>query len=125
MIKKITVLGKDYKIVKKLPKKLSEKVTQEELNTYYGLCFMEEGLIWIHPKLTNEHFYRTLFHETGHATMYRNGVRFSGMIPMELEEILVETFASKEYETMKALIKEVLKHEDSELRDRLQSLIRD
>lgn len=119
MIKKVDVLGQKYKII------MSNKgITKDILDTCHGYCMRDEGLIWINPKLNLEHSYRTLFHEMGHAVMYRNGVAFSGSIPMELEEILVETFSSMQYEFLIHFLKGMLNYEDDILRREILSFIR-
>jgi len=119
-VKSASILGQRYKITTKTPKDL----TPEMVEGLYGHCNREEHIIWINEKLSMEQKYRTLFHEMGHSVMYRNGVAFSGAIPMELEEILVETFASMQYEFMRYFIKRMLKHEDNILRRELSSFVR-
>lgn len=103
-LKSVKVLGQKYKITSKAPKDLSP----EQVQGYFGTCDREKGSIWLNDRLDTEHKYRTLFHEMGHAVMYRNGVAFSGSVPIELEEILVETFASMQYEFLKEFLKKVL-----------------
>jgi len=119
-VKSASILGQRYKITTKTPKDL----TPEMVEGLYGHCNRENNTIWINDKLSLEQKYRTLFHEMGHSVMYRNGVAFSGAIPMELEEILVETFASMQYEFMRDFIKRMLKHEDNILRRELSSFVR-
>jgi len=120
-LKSVNILGQKYKITTKNPKGLSKEI----IDNYYGWIDKEKGSIWIKDTLTNEHKFRTLFHEMGHGVFYRNGINFSGLIPAELEEIIVETFASVMYEFMTDYIKGALKHEDHILRGKLQSLFRD
>lgn len=119
-VKSATILGQKYKVTTKTPKDLDP----ETAATLYGCCILDKNLIWINDKLNLEHKYRTLFHEMGHAVMYRNGVSFSGAIPMELEEILVETFASMQYEFMRDFLKGMLKHEDHILRREILAFVR-
>ena len=118
-IKKVNVLGQRYRVTTKNPKGMPS----EMLESHYGICDRESNSIWINEKLNTEHKYRTLFHEMGHATFYRSGISFSGAIPMELEEIIVEVFASQQYEFMEEFIKGLLKHEPSEIKDRLLAFI--
>ena len=118
-IKKVNILGQIYKVTTKTPKGMPEDMA----DNFYGHCERDKSLIWINNKLDNEHKYRTLFHEMGHATFYRSGVSFSGAIPMELEEIIVEVFASQQYEFMQDLIKGLLKYEPTEIKDRLLAII--
>ena len=117
-IKKVDILGQKFKVTHK-----NKGVSQEMVDTHYGTCNREEHTIWINEKLSTEHKYRTLFHEMGHATFYRSGVSFSGAIPMELEEILVEVFSSQQYEFMRDFIKELLKYEPTYIRQQLQDFI--
>ena len=119
-LKYTTILGQKYKISTKTPKDISP----ETLDQYHGYCQREKNFIWINDRLDMEHKYRTLFHEMGHAVMYRNGVTFSGAIPIEMEEILVETFASMQYEFMRDFLKGMLKYEDNILRGKLLAFVR-
>tara|TARA_R110000751_G_scaffold260103_1_gene359416 strand:+ start:161 stop:526 length:366 start_codon:yes stop_codon:yes gene_type:complete len=119
-IKRVNVLGQIYKV-----KSDNKKVPQDIIDSQYGHCDRDSSYIWINEKLSNEQKYRTLFHEMGHSVVYRNGVAFSGALPMELEEILVETFASMQYEFLRDLIKGLMKYEDiDDIKDRLSSIIR-
>lgn len=105
MFKKLNVLGKDYKITNKVP----VDIPLAELD-FMGLCMDDRGEIYINKEYKHgEKYWATLFHELGHATMYRNGIRNSGLIPIELEEIIVETMASVQYETTKQILKKVVK----------------
>ena len=114
-VKSVQILGQKYKITTKNPKGMTDDMAEN----YYGWIEKEKGSIWIKENLSLEHKYRTLMHEMGHGVFYRNGINFSGMIPAELEEIIVETFASMQYEFMRDFIKGVLKHEDNILRGKL------
>ena len=114
-VKSVQILGQKYKITTKNPKGMTDDMAEN----YYGWIEKEKGSIWIKGNLSLEHKYRTLMHEMGHGVFYRNGINFSGMIPAELEEIIVETFASMQYEFMRDFIKGVLKHEDNILRGKL------
>lgn len=114
-ITSVVILGQKYKISKKAP-------NGEVSDAFYGWIEFEKNKIWISDRLSLEHRLRTLFHEMGHGVFYRNGVKFSGMIPVELEEILVETFASMQYEFLKDLIKRLLKYEDNILRGKLLAI---
>ena len=118
-IKKVDILGQRYKVSTKTPKGL----TPEMVEAHYGHCDREASVIWINGKLNAEHKYRTLFHEMGHATFYRSGVSFSGAVPHELEEILVEVFASQQYEFMREYVKGLLKYEPTEIKKRLLAFI--
>lgn len=109
----VEVLGKKYKITKKFPKeKGKEDINKELQREFMGLFISDKDLIWINPKQSEEDQWRTLFHELGHATMFRNGVRFSGEVPDGLEEIIVETFASVFFECFNKLYPEFYREED-------------
>jgi len=119
-VKSVQILGQKYKVTIKTPK----GVDKDLLDQLYGYIDKEKEYIWINEKLNNEHFYRTLFHEMGHGVFYRNGINFSGMIPSELEEIIVETFASMQYEFMRDYLKGLLKYEDNILRGKISAFTR-
>lgn len=123
-VKKIDVLGRKYKITNKIPKKHPDLP-----DTYMGLCMDDIGLIYLNKDLREgEEYWTTLFHELGHAVMYRNGVRFSGAIPLELEEIIVETMASGYYNLFKQMLKELMKNANGSsdiYRDKILSFSRD
>lgn len=104
-VKSVNILGQRYSVSTKAPRDLSPE--QQEM--YFGQCDREKGKIWLQSKLNTEHKYRTLFHEMGHACFYRSGVSFSGMIPIEMEEIIVETFASMQYEFLRDFLKKAAK----------------
>lgn len=108
MLKKINVLGKDYKILKNIPKKWELEINEAE---FMGLCFDMKASIFVNPELTGEDYWTTLFHEVGHAVMYRSGVRNSGAITKEVEEIIVETMANVNY----VLFKEILKAKENKV----------
>lgn len=118
-LKHINILGQKYRVTTKTPKGMPAEL----LENHYGICDRESNSIWINEKLNSEHKYRTLFHEMGHATFYRSGISFSGAIPMELEEIIVEVFASQQYEFLRDLIKGLVKHEPTEIKERLLAII--
>lgn len=123
-VKRVDVLGRKYKISSKPPKKHPHLPME-----YMGLCMDDIAQIYLNPNLREgEEYWTTLFHEIGHAIMYRNGVRFSGAIPLELEEIIVETMASGYYSLMKQMFKEMMKDDDgtSDLyRDKILSFARE
>ena len=116
-VKKVSILGQKYKISTKTPKGMSDEMAEN----YYGWIEKDKGHIWIRKDLTLEQQYRTLMHEMGHGVFYRNGINFSGMIPGELEEIIVETFSSMQYEFLRDFIKGLMKYEDSILRGKLSA----
>lgn len=120
--KQIDILGKKYKI-KKMPKKY---MSGGEFD-YLGICDDRKALIYLNPKLQEgEDYFTTLLHEIGHAIMYRNGVRFNGMIPIELEEIIVETGANVFYGLLKQVLKDIEKSGSiTEVRDKIQAVCRD
>lgn len=108
MLKKVNILGKDYKITKELPKEaISQGFTED---SFMGLCMDDKSELYVNKAYPEgEKYWATLFHEINHGVFYRNGIRNSGLISMETEEIIVETMASVQYETTKAILKEILK----------------
>lgn len=118
-VKSVNILGQKYKVSTKNPKGMPP----EMVDAHYGHCDREASFIWINGKLNLEHKYRTLFHEMGHATFYRSGVSFSGAIPMELEEIIVEGFANQQYEFMRDYFKGLVRYEPTEIKKRLLAFI--
>lgn len=113
MFKKLNVLGKDYKISKKLSPDLAIQINEDD---FMGLCMDDRGEIFINKAYKHgEKYWATLFHELGHATMYRNGIRNSSLVPIELEEIIVETMASVQYSTTREILKKVVKLGDIDL----------
>ena len=121
MVKSVNILGQKIKVTTKTPRELD----QDTARLYYGHFDREKALIWINKDIkTNEVKFRTLFHEMGHVAFQRSGVSFSGAIPMELEEILVEVNANVFYEFMADLIKDCLKENDiTRLKNKLQAYI--
>ena len=79
---KISVFGKDIEVIFK---DLSD-------DGIYGKFESKESRIYIHQGLTNDDIEATLLHEIFHAICYRIGIRQA--LPHELEEILVESFAT-------------------------------
>ena len=103
---RLDVLGKRYKVTTKPPK--SDPLIPDN---YMGMCMDDIAHIYLNKDLREgEEYWTTLFHEMVHAVMYRNGIRFTGALPMELEEIIVETMAQAYYTTFKAMLKRLLDH---------------
>lgn len=123
-LKRVDILGKTYKVGEKLPK--SEKFAMIP-NEYMGLCMDDVAHIYLNSELREgEEYWTTLFHEFGHGVMYRNGLRFSGAIPMEIEEIIVETMANAYYGLFKTMLKDLTKDGNySVLRDKVRSFCRE
>lgn len=108
MLKKVNILGKDYKITRKLPIEAIKQGFSDD--SFMGLCMDAESTLYINKAYKGgEDYWATLFHEINHGVFYRNGVRNSGLIAIETEEIIVETMASVQYETTKAILKQILK----------------
>lgn len=117
-VKKVNILGEEYKIVRKLGKKYSESIPVDD---YYGLCLREEKLIFINPKLKGKEYYRTLLHEMGHALQEANGMVYTCVLDQNLEEMLVETNAKMAHRYTVDLIKHFLKEKDGNiLRSKLE-----
>ena len=120
-IKKVNVLGANYKIVSKISKK---EVDPEYLKALDGMCNCKAKKIWINPELSGGEKIRTILHEIGHATMDRNGIHYTDLIDANLEEIIVETMATSSYDFWTDRIKEILKlNEVTDIKDRLRSLL--
>ena len=80
---RITILGQKYRIIVN-----KHKLTNP---SYYGECDFEKKQIVINDELDIEEKWRTLGHEVFHAMVARCGVRFSGSLKPEIEEILAES----------------------------------
>jgi len=116
-VKKVDILGEKYKVTSRLPSKYRKEV---DPSLYSGLCFREDNLIWISPKLEGKNYIKTLIHEMGHGLLMSNAITYTGTISPELEEILVETNSSMVFTFMQQMIKDYLKEEDDTvLRSRL------
>ena len=123
-MKDVVVLGQKYKIIRKLPTELVKAMRREGEECNFVALFMgQEKKIYVDPHVSNEEFWRALMHEMGHGVMYRNGVHFSGAVPVELEEIIVETFASAFYEFTTSMVKGWLKYDTDTIRDKLRSFV--
>jgi hypothetical protein len=116
-VKSLNILGKTYK-VKNMPAKVREE--------YMGICQDDIGTIYMSKKLREgEEYWTTLFHELGHGVIYRNGTRFSGMVPPELEEILVETMSQAYYTTFKKILRSMQDGEGYIFPDEVDSFCKD
>jgi hypothetical protein len=127
MLKSVDIFGKKYKIssnYKKLKIPSEQIDPSEDGFLLYGYCLREEGLIFINPNLSEGQKYRTLLHEMGHGLMYRNGILFTGQIPPELEEQLVENFSNMHFEFMQQWIAQLLKLDDTIIREYLKMLVK-
>ena len=103
MVKRVNILGKKYKVSNKVPKDIP--CNEDD---FMGLCMDDRGQIFINKNYTRgENYYSTLMHEVGHGTMFRNGLRNSGLIPIEVEEIIVETMANTNYDLFIDILKEL------------------
>lgn len=116
-LKSINILGKRYKI---------KKLTSNFDENYLGVCQDDIATIYLNTKLREgEEYWTTLFHEVGHGVMYRNGIRFSGAIPLELEEIIVETMSQAYYVMFKAILKDIKNGKDNIFSDEVDSFCKD
>jgi len=101
----LNVLGKRYRMTKKKCK--------GQPDGYMGLCSDDTATIYLAKNLREgEEYWTTLFHELGHGVLYRNGVRFSGAVSMEVEEIIVETMSNAYYNCFKQILKGIIKSGD-------------
>jgi hypothetical protein len=120
-LKNINILGKKYKV------KTFTSNNSEDNSKYFGLCQDDIATIYLANDLREgEEFWTTLFHEIGHASMYRNGMRFTGALPPEMEEIIVETFSQVQYSFTKHILKEMVKGASLvEVKKRVESFCKD
>lgn len=93
--KNITVLGLKIKIKQVKDLKL-------EGHLVHGYFDPQNAVICIEKDISDEHKWRTLFHELSHALTFRNGLSFTGF-PSSMDEILAETNSSMIYELMTQL----------------------
>lgn len=94
--KTFTVFGQKVKITHNLPEKY--KASYQGYNLH-GLYIPSEYLIYINPSQSQEQQWRTLYHECGHALMYRIGLPYSDEFGEGLHEQIVECYANFIYET--------------------------
>lgn len=105
--KSVSVLGQKYKITLKEPEEAKE--AREQGGLILGLFDGMASEIYINPKQDVVNKYRTLFHEMGHAVIHRSGLQGSGAVPMELEEMIVETMSNMQYEFLREFLKRMSK----------------
>lgn len=110
--KKVSVLGRKHVVKKSLPKDLPKTVKDAMNRDFDGLFYGAKAEIWINPKQDLEAQWRTMFHEVGHAIMYRNGLRFSDLVDERVEEVIVETFGNVFFELFDSMYPEFWKGDD-------------
>lgn len=93
--KSINVLGMKVKIKQVKNLKLDGHLV-------HGYFDPNNNLICIEKDMSDEHKWRTLFHELSHALTFRNGFTFAGLSGA-MDEILAETNSSMIYELMNQL----------------------
>lgn len=84
--KSINILGQKWKIIQN-KKRLDSK-------TSYGECHTDKKLIILNEEINEKEKFATLQHEICHALLHQAGVRFSGGLTAEIEEIICESFAN-------------------------------
>ena len=94
--KSFTVFGQKVTITNKLDPKYSLQMKNYDL---WGLYIPHETKIYVNPKQSLENQWRTLYHELGHALMYRIGLPYSDEFGDGLHEQIVETYANFIYES--------------------------
>ena len=93
-----TVFGQKIIITNKLP--LAYAKMYESDNMYlWGLYIPHEQTVYVNPKQTLEMQWRTLYHELGHALMYRIGLPYNDEFGHGLHEQIVETYSNFIYES--------------------------
>lgn len=90
------VFGQKVTITNKLPLKYMRNFDGYNL---WGLYMPQENQIYVNPNQSNEQQWRTLYHELGHALMYRVGLPYSEEFGDGLHEQIVETYANFIYES--------------------------
>ncbi len=75
-----------------------EKHADTELSLYQGLYFPLEKHIFINPELNEENQLRTLYHEMGHALMYRASIPCMEKFDIDLHELIVDVYSTFIYE---------------------------
>jgi Zn-dependent peptidase ImmA (M78 family) len=93
--KSINVLGLRVKIKQVKNLKLDGHLV-------HGYFDPQNAVICIEKEISDEHKWRTLFHELSHVLTFRNGLTFTGF-PSSMDEILAETNSSMIYELMNQL----------------------
>lgn len=83
---------KDYLSVKVFGEEYHLEVLPDEDSRVMGRFDSSEKKIFIREKLSERDFFHTLIHEIGHGLFYRNS--FYQSIPSELEEVIVDSFAT-------------------------------
>lgn len=93
-----TVFGQKVTITNKLPPKYA-KFYDTETQYLWGLYIPHELTIYVNPNQSLEMQWRTLYHELGHALMYRIGLPYSEEFGAGLHEQIVETYANFIFES--------------------------
>lgn len=93
-----TVFGQKVAITNKLPVEYAARYP-EGVYHLWGLYIPHEQTIYVNPKQSIEMQWRTLYHELGHALMYRIGLPYSDEFGDGLHEQIVETYANFMYES--------------------------
>ncbi len=90
------VFGQKVTISHKLPEKYQQNFEGYNL---WGLYMPNELAIYINPEQGLEQQWRTLYHELGHALMYRIGLPYNNEFTDGLHEQIVEGYANFIYES--------------------------
>jgi len=99
--KTFMVFGQKIKISNKLPIEYAKRYFDAGYSLW-GLYIPQETTVYINPKQSLEMQWRTLYHELGHALMYRIGLPYSDDFGDGLHEQIVETYANFIYESFHA-----------------------
>jgi Zn-dependent peptidase ImmA (M78 family) len=96
--KSFLVFGQKIKITNKLPMAYAKMYDEQNYNLW-GLYLPHETTVYVNPKQSMEMQWRTLYHELGHALMYRIGLPYSEEFGAGLHEQIVETYANFIFES--------------------------
>lgn len=96
--KSFNVFGRKVKITQKLPEKYAAKYAGWDL---YGLFMYEDFTIYVDPSRSLDQQWQTLYHELGHALIYRTGLALDEGFDDGKHEMLVEMYANFIFDTFK------------------------
>lgn len=93
-----TVFGQKVTITTKLPIDYAKRYMESGYQLW-GLYIPQECKVYVNPNQSLENQWKTLYHELGHALMFRIGLPYSDDFDDGLHEQIVETYANFMYES--------------------------